>query len=258
MAQIAAWVGDAAPRLIVVDVSVEVAVLVPADGRPVVVMGDARRALRRRAPARLPAGGRDHRAVAGLGGRARPAAPHGGDKTHARRRDLALRRTAAEVAGRHGRRRPARPGASPAGAAPADDRPARPARAARDARLGLDGARPAGRPLGRRPVAAARAPPTSSSPTPGQNAIADVAAARRPAVVVPQERPHGEQPATARGAGRRGPRRRVLRAGPRRARGPACSTAAGAARRRRRGGGGRSGPAPPAAAARRRLLGEPA
>lgn len=32
----------------------------------------------------------------------------------------------------------------------------------------------------------------------GQNAVADVAAARRPAVVVTQERPHGEQRATAR------------------------------------------------------------
>jgi hypothetical protein len=38
----------------------------------------------------------------------------------------------------------------------------------------------------------------------GQNAIADVAAARRPAVVVPQSRPYGEQAATA----------RVLAAGP--------------------------------------------
>jgi hypothetical protein len=32
----------------------------------------------------------------------------------------------------------------------------------------------------------------------GQNALAEVAAARRPAVVVPQDRPHGEQHATAR------------------------------------------------------------
>lgn len=32
----------------------------------------------------------------------------------------------------------------------------------------------------------------------GQNAVAEVAAARRPAVVVPQERPHGEQRATGR------------------------------------------------------------
>lgn len=38
----------------------------------------------------------------------------------------------------------------------------------------------------------------------GQNAIADVAAARRPAVVVPQERPHGEQHATARALDRLG------------------------------------------------------
>jgi hypothetical protein len=33
----------------------------------------------------------------------------------------------------------------------------------------------------------------------GQNAVAEVAAARRPAVVVPEHRPHGEQEATARG-----------------------------------------------------------
>ncbi|NMH92286.1 UDP-N-acetylglucosamine--N-acetylmuramyl-(pentapeptide) pyrophosphoryl-undecaprenol N-acetylglucosamine transferase [Pseudonocardia bannensis] len=36
----------------------------------------------------------------------------------------------------------------------------------------------------------------------GQNALAEVAAARRPAVVVPQERPHGEQRATAAALGR--------------------------------------------------------
>ena len=38
----------------------------------------------------------------------------------------------------------------------------------------------------------------------GQNAIADVAAARRPAVVVPQHRPHGEQAATAKALSRAG------------------------------------------------------
>lgn len=38
----------------------------------------------------------------------------------------------------------------------------------------------------------------------GQNALAEVAAARRPAVVVPQERPHGEQAATAAALGRAG------------------------------------------------------
>lgn len=38
----------------------------------------------------------------------------------------------------------------------------------------------------------------------GQNAVADVAAARRPAVVVAQRRPHGEQEATARAVGRLG------------------------------------------------------
>jgi len=38
----------------------------------------------------------------------------------------------------------------------------------------------------------------------GQNALAEVAAARRPAVVVPQERPHGEQRATAEALDRAG------------------------------------------------------
>jgi hypothetical protein len=38
----------------------------------------------------------------------------------------------------------------------------------------------------------------------GQNAIADVAAARRPAIVVPQPRPHGEQRALARALGHAG------------------------------------------------------
>ena len=38
----------------------------------------------------------------------------------------------------------------------------------------------------------------------GQNAIAEVAAARRPAVVIAQDRPHGEQLATVRTLGRAG------------------------------------------------------
>jgi hypothetical protein len=38
----------------------------------------------------------------------------------------------------------------------------------------------------------------------GQNAVAEVAAARRPAIVIPQDRPHGEQRATARELGRAG------------------------------------------------------
>ena len=48
----------------------------------------------------------------------------------------------------------------------------------------------------------------------GMNAIADVAAARKPAVVVPQARPHGEQLATARAlAGRPRCHRRPVAAG---------------------------------------------
>ena len=62
MAQIAAWVATHAPRLVVVDVSVEVTVLLRTMGVPTVVMGMPGARHDRCAPARLPARRRDHRA----------------------------------------------------------------------------------------------------------------------------------------------------------------------------------------------------
>ena len=67
----------------------------------------------------------------------------------------------------------------------------------------------------------------------GQNAVADVAAARAPAVVVAQRRPFDEQAATARAVTPAGDRRRARRPGRRRTGGPTSSR-----RRDRRGGEG--------------------
>ena len=58
----------------------------------------------------------------------------------------------------------------------------------------------------------------------GQNAVAEVAAARRPAVVVAQPRPFDEQVATAAGGRPPRSRRRASRPGRDAAAGPACST----------------------------------
>src|SRR5947207_2777263 len=87
-------------------------------------------------------------------------------------------------------------------------RRARPA----DGRAGgqRDAARPARRPRASSRPRARRGPDRAVAPWPalcradvvithgGLNAVAEVAAARKPAVVVPQDRPHGEQRATAR------------------------------------------------------------
>lgn len=88
----------------------------------------------------------------------------------------------------------------------------------------------------------------------GQNAVADVACAARPAVVVAQPRPHGEQEATARAVQRLGIARRVL-GWPEPAAWPALLTEAVA-----RGGAGWERWVAPGAAARAaaHLIGGPA
>jgi hypothetical protein len=192
MAQIAAWVATHDPRLMVVDVSVEVTVLVRSMGVPVVVMGmpgvreDAAHQLAYRladailAPwpewADLLVGGGAWRdklhavgAISRFEERARPSAPGPNG-----RRVLVL-------SGRGG------------------------TELTEDALVAAQRATPQWEwtVLG---------PPSSrwvADPWPllcgadvvvthaGQNAIAEVAAARRPAVVIPQERPHREQRTTA-------------------------------------------------------------
>ena len=208
MAQISAWVATHAPRLFVVDVSVEVTVLVRAMGVPTVVMALPGVRDDSRAPARLPARRRDHRALAGVGRPCCAAASEWRAKTHA------------------------------VGAISRFDGPRRPPTTAswrtRGACCVLSGPR-------RHGAHARRCSPPRERETPGwtwtvlgppgtrwvadpwpllcaadvvvthagQNAIADVAAARRPAVIVPQPRPHDEQATTAARAGRRRPRRRL-------------------------------------------------
>ena len=200
MAQLAGWVAQQRPRLLVVDVSVEVALLVPAVRGP----------HRRRRPAgpeagpAAPPGLRLRRGTAGAvaRGRARPrlAALLAGQDV-VRGRDLPVRRAAGGAVG-----------AWPRSPAPV---------------LVLWGG--GGRSADEGAVAAARAAtpdwdwlerdPTSS-PSPdlwgelaaadvvvthaGQNAVAEVAAARRPAVVIAQARPFEEQEATAAAVSRMG------------------------------------------------------
>ena len=164
MAQIAAWVATHAPRLFVVDVSVEVTVLVRSMGVPTVVMG-------------LP-GVRDD-AAHQLGYRLADAIiapwPEWADVLARRRRSGARRRVAvgaisrfdgrapaAAARARGGRRRVLRP--VRAGRHGAHARRAR-RRPGRDARLDVDRARPARRPAGSPTRGRCCAPPTSSSPT---------------------------------------------------------------------------------------------
>jgi hypothetical protein len=202
MGQIAAWIMEARPRLVVIDVSVEVCVLVRAMGVPVVVVGlpgardDAPHQLAYRMAAAILAPW--------------PAWAHvltGGEswmeKTHAvgaiSRFDR--RAHAYAAAPRPDRRRrvlvlSGRGGTQLTVAALAAAQLATPDWAWTV--LGPPGDRWIEDPwelLCDADVVVTHA---------GQNAIADVAAARRPAVVIPQGRPYGEQRATARALGRAG------------------------------------------------------
>ena len=191
-------------------------------GVPTVVMGMPGARDDAAAPARLPPRGRDHRALARAGRPCSTAAQPWRAKTHAGRRDLALRRTPA-------RRRPARTGgrvlvlSGRGGTELTLEHAGR--RRARDAPTGTGrcSARPG--PAGSTTRGRCCAPPTSSSPTPARTPIADVAAARRPAVVVPQPRPARRAATRPRvrcddGAARRRP----LGLAGARTTGPRCST----------------------------------
>ena len=128
-------------------------------------------------------------------GRPRPGAWCAGSRPPTRRgalprRAVALRpRRAGGRAAR--RRRTTRRGAQRVGRRRSHRRPARPGPGGH-ARLGVAGARAAARDLGGRPGAELRAADVVVTHA-GQNAVAEVAAARRPAVVVPKDRPYGEQ-----------------------------------------------------------------
>jgi hypothetical protein len=195
MAQVAAWIRAAAPRLVVVDVSVEISVLIRSMGVPVVVMGmpglrddDAHQLGYRLAAAILapwPAwadllcGGEPWRdktyeigAISRFDGRRpEPSAVPAGDR---RRRVLVL-------SGRGG-----------TGLTAAELAAAR--RATPDwawTVLGPPGDRWVADPW---PLICGADVVVTHA---GQNAVADIAAARRPAVVIPQVRPHDEQQVTA-------------------------------------------------------------
>jgi hypothetical protein len=194
MAQLAAWVATHAPRLVVVDVSVEVTVLIRAMGVPTVVMGmpgarqDPAHQLAYRladaiiAPwpawARVFAGGEPWQAkthpvgaISRFDGR-RPA--H--ERTARRRRRVVV------LSGRGGTELTVDLLAAAQRATPAWDWTI----------LGPPGTRWVEDPW--RLLCDADVIVTHA----GQNAIADVAAAGRPAVVIAQARPHDEQLATAR------------------------------------------------------------
>jgi hypothetical protein len=195
MARIAAWIAERRPRLLVADVSVEVTLLARAMGTPVVVMampghrGDAPHQLAYRAAdmilaawprsARcLATGMRSWRAklhpvgaISRFDGRTRP----GSNGRDGSRRVLVL-------AGRGGVDWTLPTLEAAAQATPGWTWSA----------LGLPGGRWEADPW----TALAQADVVVTPA--GQNAVADVGAARRPAVVLPQQRPHGEQLATAR------------------------------------------------------------
>lgn len=193
MAQISAWIAEHRPSLLVVDVSVEVAVLARLCGVPTVVVALPGTRL-----------DRPHRLAYDSAAALLAPWPHGVHTTHwpaAWRDKLWAVGGISRFDGRSVPRRPPRP--------PEQRRV-----------LVLWGA--GGRPMGPSEVAAARAATPRwtwvqrdprSAPSAdlwadlaeadvvvthaGQNSVAEVAAARRPAVVVAQSRPFGEQEATA-------------------------------------------------------------
>ena len=203
MAQIAAWVRSARPRLVVVDVSVEVCVLVRAMGVPVVVVGlpgtrdDQPHQLAFRMAAAIVAPwptwahlmtggerwtGKTHAvgAISRFDGRAdaRPAAM----RPHRRRRRVLVFSgrggTQLTVAAVRAAQRATPDWAWTILGPPGDRWLEDPWPLLRDADVVVTHA--------------------------GQNAIADVAAAQRPAIVIPQPRPHDEQHATADALGNAG------------------------------------------------------
>ena len=180
MSTLSAWIGDTRPDAVVVDVSVEVALLARLHGVPVLTMAQPGR---RRDPAAHP-GLRDQRADPGaLAGRRRPdlaGRPGGGRQAH---------RTSGRSAGSPSSSDPAVPtpgavlllngigGQSLAGEADQ----ARAATPAWDwAQLGGPGGTWTDNPW---PVLTTAAVIVSHC---GQNAVADIAAARRPAILIPQ------------------------------------------------------------------------
>jgi hypothetical protein len=201
MAQIAAWAATTRPRLVVVDVSVEVAVLLRTMGVPVVVVGMP--GTRRDRPHQLAYRMADVILAPWPDGL--PEILDGGERWAAKLRTVGAisrfdgRAVVADGGRRGGRRVVVLSGRGGSGLTRAE------LEAARAATPGWDWT--------------ALGPPEDrwvDDPWPllcgadvvvthaGQNAIADVAAARRPAVVVPQDRPHGEQRALARALERAG------------------------------------------------------
>lgn len=194
MGQIAAWVRDAAPALVVVDVSVEVSVAVRAMGVPVVVMGmpgdrrDAAHQLAYRVADAIvaPWPGWADPLAGGAAWRAKTHAVGAISRFDGRSPGAALppldgRRRVLVLSGRGGT------GLTAEALAAAE-------RATPDwawTALGPPGDRWVADPWPR--LLDADVVITHA----GQNAIADLAAARRPAVVIPQARPHAEQRAMA-------------------------------------------------------------
>ena len=188
MAQIAAWVATHAPRLVVVDVSVEVTVLVRSMGVPTVVMGmpgardDAAHQLAYRLAGRDPRA-RGPRGRDVLGGGARVA---GEDRTPV---GAISRFDGRAPARRRGSRRPQR--ARPLRARRHGADPRRSSRPPQRAtpQWDVDRARPARRRAGSRTRGRCCAPPTSSSPTPARTRS-------------PTSRPRGARPSSSRSRGR--------------------------------------------------------
>lgn len=206
MAQIAAWVATHAPRLVVVDVSVEVTVLVRAMGVPTVVIGmpgerrdRAHQLGYRMADAIIGAwpqwasvweGDAKWRAktyavgaISRFDDRDRLAAACGTARDEERSGGLrAVRRRVLVLSGRGGTSLKSSELSAAERATPEWEWTV----------LGPPGTRWVEDPW---PLLCAADVIVTHA---GQNAIADVAAARRPAVVIPQPRPHDEQVATAR------------------------------------------------------------
>jgi Glycosyltransferase family 28 C-terminal domain len=202
MAQIAAWAATARPRLVVVDVSVEVTVLLRSMGVPVVVVGMP--GTRRDRPHQLAY--RMATAILAPWPQDTPDLLEGGERWAAKLRAVGAisrfdgREPTAVGGGRAGARRVVvLSGRGGSGLTPEA------LEAARCATSGWDWTvlGPPGEDWVEDPwplVCGADVVVTHA----GQNAIADVAAARRQAIVVPQDRPHSEQRALARVLARTG------------------------------------------------------